>query len=496
MQTIVQGNRDLRMLISLMPFGSGDVFVPAAFALRRDTEDGTLLCSTLTGELVLLSPEEREAFGRLPGGASPELSGLISRRFAVPEGYREDVFAEQLRALLLKRAEAEGAVNRYNILTTTHCNARCFYCYENAIRRVHMSEETARQLTDFIADHCDGRKVYLHWFGGEPMVGRQQTDRICGELAARGIDYESEMTSNAYLFDERITEHACRVWKLKRIQVTLDGTEEVYNRTKAYAGVSDNPYRRVLRNIQCLAEHGIHVDIRLNLDTHNEEDLSGLIDELSDRFEEIDHISIYISRLDEGEGFAPLRHKEEDRERLEAQLTGLTEYLETKGWRQFKTDRLASLKASSCMADDPGAIQCTPDGILSRCEDRIYESAVGTLTDGITGREVTLAWRKRRAFNGCAGCPLYPSCYRLLEKCPVKQTKCTEYERMRRLAGYGEVMLQKYAGWKRARSADAAAETAAEAASDAPAETAADAAETALDASAESAAKAVSDAPG
>ena len=448
MKILHQGHQDYLKFFPASGHMENRIWVPSGFLLSRQTDDGMLLCNTLTGELVLLSAEERAWMDSLPAAAAPASEELIRGRFAVPEGCDEAKSADQLRGLLIRRQAAKKTFTSCNILPTTFCNAHCFYCYESGIRHVHMSQDTAEQLVQMIAGHYDGRQVTLLWFGGEPLVGMDRIDQICARLRELGIHYRSKMTSNAYLFDEDLVRKAKDLWNLQSIQITLDGTEEVYNRTKAYSGVRDNSYQRVLRNIRLLTDTGISVDIRMNLDRHNDKNLMELADELAARFRGCRYLTVYVRKLNSDEGFEPLRHAEGDAEYLDGQVIRIQEKLEQYGWRQYRADHLPSLTIASCMADNPHAIQCTPDGILSKCEDQIYGHTVGTLADGITDKEEVRYWQQRRAFDGCGQCPLYPSCDRLLRNCPVKTEKCTEYDKNRRISRYQEIMLQEYEKWK------------------------------------------------
>ncbi len=445
MKTIVKGHRDYGKFFAMQKTKKeGTDYYPSAYLLRRETADGTLLCNTLTGELALLSEEERTWLDRLPSRACAGCEDLIRSRIAVPEGLREEETVDQLRELMLKRLESKKRITCFNILPTTYCNAWCFCCYENGIRHVNMYRETADRLADFIEQNSGGEKVKLNWFGGEPTVGRHIIDHICRTLEDRKILFDSKMISNAYLFDADLVKHAKECWKLRYIQITLDGTEEIYNRTKAYVNACDNPYRRVLGNIGCFLDEKVRVDIRLNMDSHNAEDLTKLIEELAELFGGRKHLFVYVRQLDDGAGFAPIRHREEELEGLKRHLIDLQELLDEKGWPQFRTGKLPMLRITSCMADDPCCVQCTPDGILSKCEDQIYDHAVGTLEKGVSEYEQVLWWRQRTAYEGCTDCPLYPSCIRLLKHCQVKNDKCTDYERKRMIDGVLDLMLHEY----------------------------------------------------
>lgn len=48
------------------------------------------------------------------------------------------------------------------------------------------------------------------------------------------------MTSNGYIFNDELVEKAKNEWKLKNIQITLDGTRDVYNKAKNYYSENDS----------------------------------------------------------------------------------------------------------------------------------------------------------------------------------------------------------------------------------------------------------------
>ena len=104
------------------------------------------------------------------------------------------------------------------------------------------------------------------------------------------------------------------------------------------------------------------------------------------------------------------------------------------------------------MADDPNTIQCTPEGILSKCEDQIYDHVVGNLNEGITDQNTIKWWRQRTVFDECKTCPLYPSCRLLLINCPLRRTECHIIDKKRYISRYRELMLKEYEKWKQSQA--------------------------------------------
>lgn len=222
------------------------------YVLAQPVEGGVLVFHTLTRALLLLTPEEYAAPDNLPE--------LRSSWFRVPQEMDDMKYADQVRFIRRTMWKEPEHITSYTIFTTTDCNARCFYCYEMGRSRIPMSAETAHKAAAYIAAHCGGEKVHLHWFGGEPLFNKQVIDIICTDLAEKGIVYESMIISNGYLFDGATVEQAVSHWKLKSVQITLDGTEEIYNRSKAFIYKDGkSPYQVVLANIQRLLDAGVSV---------------------------------------------------------------------------------------------------------------------------------------------------------------------------------------------------------------------------------------------
>ena len=256
------------------------------YVLSRNVEDGVLLFHTLTRELLLLTPEEYAA-----PDAMPELR---EKWFRVPRELDDRKYADQVRFVRKTLQKKPEHITNYTIFTTTDCNARCFYCYEMGRSRIPMSEETAHKAAAYIAKHCGGNPVKLGWFGGEPLYNKGVIDIICNDLAAQGIEYRSNVISNGYLFDEETVQKALKLWHVTWVQIALDGTEEVFNRCKAFIYKdSPSPYQVVMDNIDQLLDTGIHVHVRMNMDNHNSEDLMNLVNELHARFKGKKNLTAY-----------------------------------------------------------------------------------------------------------------------------------------------------------------------------------------------------------
>ena len=392
------------------------------YVIREKVDEGELFHHTLTGALILLDQQEIAAIDRLPGQIEDVLKPLIDEHFIVPVDFNEDEVLNQLRTVL-RLTEKKGFIAGYTILPTTYCNARCFYCYENNVEHKHMTIETSDEIVQFIKNHRADKKISINWFGGEPLVGWKIIDHISEKLKNENIPFEANMITNGYLFDKDMVIRAKEIWNLKEVQITLDGTHEVYNRVKSYVSVKDDPYFRVLDNIAELLDAEIYVTIRLNMDKHNHENLGQLVDELSERFHGRSRFSVYCAVLFDDTGFEPISRTTEDNLMLLRWKRDIENKMNDKAL-PGRNKKLPQIIYNYCMADGDYTAIINPDGTLGKCEHHIDEN-LGNLKDGWTDLQAIKEYKTPRILEKCLDCALQPSCYHL-KNCE-SDSDCTEY---------------------------------------------------------------------
>lgn len=381
------------------------------FVVKLPVDEGLLLYNVMTRAVVLLSPEEARKATENPSS----VPGLVAKWFAVPLIHDDRKMAREVRAVGKMLEKKPKGITHFTILTTTDCNARCFYCYEKGRSRISMNGETAQKVTQFIIRNCSDEKVKLRWFGGEPLFNKRVISLICGELRLSGIEYQSSMVSNGYLFDDNTIAEAIDLWKLKKVQITLDGTEEVYNRCKAFICPEGSPFLRVLSNIRRLIDAGVKVDIRLNIDRHNAEDLFVLTNILTSEFSGQKLLGVYCHSLIETDFEKTVVSHSDSRRR---ELFDARMRLQEKLWDRkiaLEVKLPDKLKLSHCMADRDTDVVILPDGHLGKCEHYTDNHWFGSL-DSKERDETVLAdfKRMRDEIDACADCPFYPDCFRLV----------------------------------------------------------------------------------
>lgn len=409
MQIIYDIAKPFDKLLKKQKVKAGEQYRPMYYVVEQPVDEGLLLYHTMTKALLLLTPEEAETYKTRP----TTLPQLIEKWFLVPLSHDDRLLSRQIRDVAKMLEKKTDAITSYIILTTTDCNARCFYCYEMGRPRIPMSEETAIQTADYIITHSKGEKVSLHWFGGEPLYNKPVISLICRRLKEAGIDYHSRMTTNGYLFNDSVISEAKDEWRLKKVQITLDGTEQTYNRCKAYIYKNVNAYRRVIGNIHRLKDANIRVSIRLNIDMHNAENLSELADELHKEFNDPKGISVYLHALFEEVKGSKAIHNEEKRKYVFDQINDIEKRLKDYGFtRSGRLNR--QIKTNRCMADRDHSILIVPNGHIGKCEHYTDDHFVSHINHDEWDNNMLSCFRETQPeIEACATCFNYPNCVRL-----------------------------------------------------------------------------------
>lgn len=423
MQIIYNTVKPFDQLLKKQKVKKGETYRPMYYVVEQPVEEGLLLYHTMTKALLLLTPEEAEVYKTHP----EEMPDLIGLWFLVPQSHDDRLLSRQMRDVARMLEKKSDAITSYTILTTTDCNARCFYCYEMGRPRVPMSKETAEKTANYIISHCQGKKVSLHWFGGEPLYNKSVISLICNRLKEAGIEYSSKMTSNGYLFDDNTITEAKELWNLKKVQITLDGTEKTYNRCKAYIYENVNAYQRVIGNIHRLQDADILVSIRLNIDSHNADNLSELANELHKEFYCSKGITVYLHMLFEKEKCVSSINDEQKRNYVFSKICNIETKLKAYGFSK-KEQLNRKIKTIRCMADDDNCIVIVPNGHLGKCQHYSENFFIGHLDQQGINQEMVDCFRETRdEINACATCFFYPNCIwlKLCEDSP----HCYEEER-------------------------------------------------------------------
>ena len=342
--------------------------------------EGNALFNALTGEAVADASEGE----------------LMRRWFYVPTWMDEYTLAYITRQRHIQMQKRPGImISTVVVYLTTGCNASCEYCFEQGYKVMTMTEQTAKDAAEWVAQRCDKSKALsVRWFGGEPLTNIRAINAFCETLDGLGVSYHSDMFTNGDLMNEASDEDL-KKWRLKSLQLTIDDIGDEYAKIK---GLPAGAFDRIAEQITRLCNKGLRIRIR----THFRGDAKAC-QRVADTFSGTENLSMYPMLLYGG-------GKLEDYEKL----LSIEEYLIDHGLMRAKFPRIRY--GANCMADSPSTVCITPDGHLSPCEHFAYGEDYGSIYERKVNVTMLRKWADQER-NHCGKCLLYPLCSRTVA-CP------------------------------------------------------------------------------
>lgn len=295
---------------------------------------------------------------------------------------------------------------------TLQCNLNCWYCYEDHTGRSSMSDDTIESIKRLIERTlaiAGVKKLQLSFFGGEPLLYFNQTVKPLVSHAyetAKKADKRIgiSFTSNGVLLSNAVCTFLSQFNIPISFQITLDGGEEVHDRTRFLKG-GQPTYHIIVNNIRRAIQKGIDVSIRFNYTAENYESFESVpseFDSLSP--DEKKHISFDFHKV----------WQEQPNDTISRKMSSLNENFLIRGFNSenfmpgFGTERCYAEKAHNVVVNHNGLIyQCT-------ARDFVPEAA-----DGHLNADGTIQWNDRhnqrlRMKLGspvCHNCGIFPICH-------------------------------------------------------------------------------------
>lgn len=372
---------------------------------------GIILFNSFTGALLLLDSDMYNRF------LANQLTSSESALFLTNGYYIEDSMDEQALIEYTRSKAVFASKNHiYRIFTTTACNARCPYCYEDKTTPSFMSEKTADALISFILNHSVGSDtIYLHWFGGEPLLNWKIIDYITSHLQKfSDFHLHQTITSNSSLWNDSLIHLAKDKWGLNRVQVTLDGFRSTHNQIKLYTDRTDG-FQDTIDNIHKLLDAKIFVDIRLNVDKSNFKSVLDLLYYLNKEFSDRQYLRVYPypvfnSNVDD---ICISRENQNliDAENCEHYLFPISDAINDLHFSTI-SHRNRCQKAVSCGAVKEGNFVIDPNGLLYKCSFEVScpKNAVGDVFTGIRMNTNYAKWALPSYSDECLRCSYLPLC--------------------------------------------------------------------------------------
>lgn len=376
------------------------MYKKSQFNYYVNNEKEYLLYNTLYNSLARLSKTEYLQYEQLDKCEEGLKVSLIEHGFWVNNNV--DEYRSYLRYANLLTNYSERKLN-ITITTTLRCNARCDYCYETGLVQKDFPLENAKQILEFIKTQNHSNGVNLIWFGGEPLMNTVLIDEVTSLLETQCISYTSYIITNGSLLNEKIINTKMQIWHVNNIQITLDGTEEEYERRKNYKNKGEGNYYNILQSIRNLAEENVCVHLRLNIDRKNANNILKLIEELELYFGKYENVTFYPAFIT---GINDAFSENEYVMYIKKMLKRLKN-----PQKLSVSSKLHSLpKIHSCMNVDPCSFTIDTMGNVFTCEQRVGHSeyAIGNIENGLFSKDTRIMAQALR--NECLKCVFLPKC--------------------------------------------------------------------------------------
>lgn len=385
----------------------------------------TLIYNTFSKSLVHLS--WNISHRQIEDLTSDEIQILHSCNVIVNIDIDEQVKYWELHHLLRQIEYSIDAFYRYNILTTTGCNARCFYCFEDGVEIKTMSPRTAEQVATYIYNNSlNDEMIELRWFGGEPLVNYKAIDIICSNLRKKGQLFYSTISTNGTLIGLPHIYNSLKKWNFKQVRLSFDGLKEEHNRRKNYLSIHD-AYTVTLENVDKLIAIGIETSIRLTFDENNLNDICKVAEVLIKKYKGNKLVKVYsrcifekLTTIAANNNLAQVKKLVEFKEFIDSLLFKNGLYDETK-WQPI------GYQPSFCAANNPNAVVIDPIGRLTSCETITPNTQFwGDITNGVTDDNEKNRWIEITPIKEkCKTCHFLPSCT-TFSLCPNDYYDCIE----------------------------------------------------------------------
>lgn len=252
-----------------------------------------ILYNTLYSTLAYLNSREYDVYNNITYSETEIINFFVKNGLLVDINIDEQInYVNESK----KICSAKRKTFSVTILPTTKCNAKCFYCYEEGLIPNTMSLKTQDKVVDYLIKNAKYGNLRLTWFGGEPLLSSNIIDYITLQLSNRNLQFTSGIITNGSLINTVILEKIINNWKVKNIQITLDGINEEYEKRKSY--VNNNiKFNTIISKIGLLAKENINITIRLNIDKNNIDSIEKLVAYLVNKFKMYKNVKIYPAFL-------------------------------------------------------------------------------------------------------------------------------------------------------------------------------------------------------
>ena len=266
------------------------------YYISVELPEGQLIYNTLTTAMMLLDKSIYEdIFIRNDFSNKEEVQTLYEQGFIVDSNNNTLKFLKSLR-----ESDVSNKIQDVGIVTTTDCNARCYYCFENGVKHYDMSPQVADDAVSFLQKFCPDKHIRLFWFGGEPFKNFKIIRYITNKLHLLNYILDTNVITNGSLLTQEHINFFVSNYNQITFQITIDNVFEKYQDVKKYIDVKkEYAFERTINNVKLLLKNGLPVKVRINFKASEYSEGEKVLHELERIFDGFDtsKLLIYLAPL-------------------------------------------------------------------------------------------------------------------------------------------------------------------------------------------------------
>ena len=241
----------------------------------RDSEK-YFIVNLLSGNADMLEPEEAKQLSNIKEGADPDESfteALLEKGYLTDSLTENRLFKKRYFDFINERDKEE--IQLFFILNYS-CNFSCTYCYQDEYKNPGSGSgyEIIDAFFNYIQHEFATRRKYITLFGGEPLLNSPGHKEKIAYLLERANRAKLEVcfVTNGYTLEEYID--ILKDGRIREIQVTLDGTENIHNKRRFLNG-GGKTFQNIVKGIDACLHNNLPVNLRMVIDKENITDLPG-----------------------------------------------------------------------------------------------------------------------------------------------------------------------------------------------------------------------------
>ena len=273
-----------------MRLSTYEIILPLVGTDEKPIEGYALLVNGLYGAVDVVPKEDAD---KLQAGDVAGLSAAMRERLML-RGHitRKDEAGEladlKLFSRIYRTIQGRSGVGLV-IMPTYDCNFRCPYCFEqHRLKKGQdwldstMIDETMEAVFAALQDYKARGYVLgnCSFYGGEPFLAKNLG--VVKKIADKCREMGMSMSAVTNGYDLEAYLDFMEEYKIRSIQVTVDGTAELNDRRRLHKDGLPT-YDRILRNVELALQRGVTVRLRVNVGKENLHGIKDLIDDLKAR---------------------------------------------------------------------------------------------------------------------------------------------------------------------------------------------------------------------